>query len=247
MPFSYPCLRPASDIDRPGRRHFARNLLGLGGLWLAAGTEASTVRPLRHGFELRPEHGREGFPFLFHAPSGSWAGQEIQLAVPAARPMPDPLAPARQEPLMHILLFGGLTIEHASVAGGIGNRQLRTLESHGDWYWWWINRPIGDVELRRTQRLGVQVYWPEPQSPPGNRSTPEPMEVFDLPEIDELPPRQWTPWRRASYVIDGVDAKFRAARGNLPSESQATVRIAFPFELRCRTALWETPYRPRKG
>ncbi len=61
-------------------------------------------------------------------------------------------------------MFGGLTVERAAIVGGIGNRQLHQLPTLGTWYWWWINRPIGDVELRRQQRLGVQVRWPHAQA-----------------------------------------------------------------------------------
>jgi len=201
---------------------------------------AADKTPLRHGLELRPERGSDGFLYLFHPPSERWVGHEIQLAVPAARPLPEPLVPPRQEARMQVLLFGGLSIESAHIPGGVGNRQVMELPTLGTWHWWWITKAVGDVELRRPQRLGVQLFWPE-----GGTRRAEPLELFDLPAIDAEPPQQWTRWRRASRVVDSADAAMAAARGKA-GVPLAESNIEQPFELRCRAALWETPYRARR-
>ena len=224
----------------PTRR--AALTVALSGTTLVRWAQAAGRAPLRHELVLRPERGTEGFPYLYHEPSGKWVGQEIQLAVPAARPMPDPLVSPKYEYRMEVLMFGGLTIDRAAIVGGVGNRQLQQLPTLGDWYWWWINKSIGDVELRRTQRLGVQITWPDAEAGASARG-PEPMEVFDLPDIDAQPPQQWTRWQRASAVVEGPDAQFKVAKGRLP---KLVERPDFPFELRCRAALWDTPFRPRR-
>lgn len=207
-------------------------------------TQAADREPLRHGLALRPERGTEGFLYLHHADSGKWVGQEIQLAVPAARPLPEPLAPPGRSAQMEVLLFGGLTIESAAVVGGVGNRQLQQLPSLGDWYWWWINKPIGDVELRRRQRLGVQIAWPSADAHDTTAQRLDPMEVFDLPEIDAQPLGVWTPWQRASAVVDGVDARFQVARGRF--DAGRAEPPVLPFELRSRSALWDSPLRRQR-
>jgi hypothetical protein len=202
---------------------------------------AAEIAPLRHGLVLRPERGTDGFPYLYHPPSERWVGHEIQLTVPARRPMPEPLVVPRQEARMQVLLFGGLSVESAHIDGGVGNRQVQELPTLGTWHWWWISKPIGDVELRRPQHLGVQVLWPE-----GDTRRAEPMELFELPPVDAEPPQQWTRWRRASRVVDGADAARAALRGKA-GVTLAESKVELPFELRCRAGLWETPYRARKA
>jgi hypothetical protein len=200
--------------------------------------------PLRQGLALRPERGTEGFPYVYHVPSGKWVGQELQLAVPVARPLPDPLVPPGRSPHMEVLLFGGLSIESAAVVGGVGNRQLLELPSLGQWYWWWINKSVGDVELRRRQRLGVQVVWPATADPGTAVQRMEPLEVFDIPAIDAQPLNVWTPWQRADAVVDGPDARFEVAKGR--SGAVPAKLPAYPFELRCRAAPWDTPLRRQR-
>lgn len=237
-----PCSMAAMTDVSLARR---RCLQALAGAWSAMVTavSAQTSRPLRHGLVLRREHGEQGFPFLYHPPSGKWVGQEIQLAVPASRPLPVPLEARGQEALMKVSLFGGLTIEDANIAGGIANRQVAKLENGGDWYWWWINKPMGDTELKRPQRLGVQVFWPDPLQPDRVRSRrADPMELFVLPEIDLAAPGQWSPWRRAESVVEGASAAQDALRGKVTPNPETLLQ---PFELRARAGLWDTPYRPR--
>jgi hypothetical protein len=216
----------------------------LGDTGMAACAQTAGRLPLQHDLELRPEHGTEGFPYLFHRPSGLWVGQDIQLAVPAARPLPDPLAPPKREAFLQVLWFGGLTIESASITGGVANRQVQQTPTAGPWYWWWIKKAIGDPELRRTQRLGVQIAWPQDDIN-GSARRYEPMEVFELPPIDAQPPGQWTPFKRADDVVAGEDAQFTVVKRKSSTSAHAELP-EFPFELRARAQLWETPYRPKK-
>ena len=201
-------------------------------------TASEATRNLSNGMRLRAEYGTQGFEFVFHEPSQKWVGQECQVRVLASRKLPEPLAPAKQDPWLSMQLFGGLSVETASITGGVQN--VQRFEA---WRWWWFNRAVGDVELKSPQRLGVQVSWPSPKGA-GDAIT-EPMEIFTLPSIDGLPPETWTSWRGPEALRAGSDAWYaevhrRNGRQLVPAD------LAQPFEIRCRAGLWETPYRRKK-
>lgn len=181
-----------------------------------------------HGLVLRREHGDEGFEFLFHEPSQRWVGHEMQLAVPVARRLPDPLVPKDQSALLQVRLVGRKAIEDATILGGAANVQLQTLPTLGDWHWWWITRMLGDVELDGAQHLDVRLFWPDAERPehePSRRS--EPRERFTLSRPDEEPPGRWGRWRRGEREV-----------GTPPLP---------PFELRCRTNFWPSPWHPPRS
>lgn len=202
---------------------------------LAAGLSASAAgAPLGHDLVLRPEHGEEGFPYLFHRPTGRWVGRECQLRVQASRPLPEPLQPAQRESPLAIVLFGRLTAEPLQPSGGIGNAQR-----HAQWVWWWLAQAVGDVELKGNARIGVQVSWPG-----HGDAAAEAMEVFELPAIDALPPETWSPWRPPDRYQVGRDA-WHAEAHRRPAAIEAPVAKLPPFELRCRAGLWRTPFRRR--
>jgi hypothetical protein len=229
--------RPSQEADIGRRRSLIAIAISVGmvtpGPRLA---QAASGRTLAHGIRLRREHGSEGFEYLYHEPSQQWVGQECQLRVAAARPLPEPLSPPGRERSFVVQQFGGLTIENARILGGVTNMQRA-----GDWRWWWIDKSMGDTELKRAQRLGVQLFWPGAQADDDRARRAEPMELFQLPEIDVLPPGQWTPWKRADAAVDAANAAWQVANGRAPGGGDASVP-QWPFEVRCRAALWETPY-----
>ena len=199
---------------------------------------SEAIRNLSNGMRLRPEYGTEGFEYVFHEPSQKWVGLECQVRVLASRKLPEPLAPPRQDPLLSMQIFGGMSVESASITGGVQN--VQRFESYR---WWWFNRAVGDVELKSPQRLGVQVSWPSPAATVD--SVTEPMEIFNLPPIDGLPPETWTSWRGPDALRAGTDAWYaevhrRKGREPVPAD------LAQPFEIRCRAGLWDTPYRRKQ-
>lgn len=200
---------------------------------------SQAAKPLNHGLRLRPEYGDQGFEYVFDETSQRWVGQECQLRVLAERPLPVPLQRPDYAPTLVVQQFGGLTIDNARVLGGIAN-----VQQEPPWVWWWIDKAIGDYELKRPQRLGVQLHWPdEPLADKAGEQRPrsEALELFVLPAIDALPPGQWGPWQRAVSLVDAGNAAWQVANGR-QTKAGNVADLRWPFELRCRAALWETPY-----
>lgn len=201
-------------------------------------SEHMATTKLNQGMRLLPEYSDHGFEYVFHSPSGKWVGRECQVRVRQARKLPDPLAPPGQNELLSFSLIGGLSAGSASVTGGI-----RNIQRFGDWRWWWLNMPVGDHDLKTPQKLGVQVFWPEAGGKP---RLAEAMELFELPPIDGQPPETWTGWRGPDALRPGEMAWHDELYRQEPS-ALTPADLAFPFEIRCRAGLWETPYRRRKA
>ena len=79
------------------------------------------------------------------------------------------------------------------------------------------------------------------------------MEVFDLPRLATLVPYAWTAWRRADEARGGMFAGWERLHGasadpTAPADAEPAVgdaaAIPLPFELRCRTVLWDRLFTP---
>jgi hypothetical protein len=207
--------------------------------WLGDTIGGPAMARLKNGMVLRREYGTEGFEYLFHEPSGKWVGRECQVRIHDERRLPDPLILEGPNPAISILLFGGLTVESAPIAGGIQN-----VQRFEKYLWWWLNIPMGDdvVKSKAPQRLGVQVTWPAASD--GSQQV-EPMEIFVLPPIDTAPPETWSDWRAPDSGRAGESAWYAEVHRKLAREPSPSVQTP-TFEVRCRAGLWETIYRRTK-
>lgn len=222
-------------LSTPAAWHAAPLRRILPAIFTASVSACAHASPFAHDMQLAHERGDEGFLYMAHPPSGKWIGRECQLRVPAQRPLPEPLAPDRADPLLSVLVFGSVSAASASIVGGVRNVQV-----FQNWRWWWINMPVDDGELRRPPRLGVQVFHPAADAP-RNRMA-EPMEVFELPRIDALPPQAWSDWAGPSSIRAGHQAWHTEVHRRADTTSPPP-GPGFPFEVRCRAGLWDTPFR----
>lgn len=174
---------------------------------------------------------RYDFRHVYERDSKLWVHLHCELRVPLARRLPEPITSAETGDLMSTTYF-------ASQSMGTGDfvpREWRERDGHRVW----LARSIArESDFDDSSSYGVQLSFPGRDDGPSRR---EPMEVFALPRFASLVPYVWSPWRRADELL-GADF---AGWGKLQGEPAEPVAAPpHPFELRCRTVLWDRLFTP---
>jgi hypothetical protein len=177
---------------------------------------------------------RHDFRHVFERDSKLWVHLHCELRVPLARRLPEPISTPETGDLMSTTYFGSQSM-------GSGDFVPRDWRER-DGYRVWLARSIArESDLDDSSSYGVQLSFPAAGEGPRPR---EPMEIFALPRFATLVPYVWSPWARADELRGGDFAAWGKLHG-APDEPHGPVAAPpAPFEMRCRTVLWEHLYTP---
>lgn len=174
---------------------------------------------------------RYSFKYVQEKKSGKWVNLHCELAVAAARPLPEPLSTPETGDLMSFTRFDPGSMGSAGIAP-------REFKLRGDERVWLYREVAKKSDLDGTSALGVAVSWPNPEQGPRPH---DPMETFRIPSIADLEPYVWTPWRGPDEVRGGDMPDWERVQG---MESAAAPPVEHPFRLRCRTVLTDALFIP---
>jgi hypothetical protein len=213
-----------SEFERP-RRAIIR--IGAALLMLFASLPAEAAR-----YALRRDPAsRHGFRHVLERDSGLWVHLHCELRVPLARELPDPISTPETGDLMSTTYFSAISMGSGDFVPGAWRER--------DGYRVWLARSLArESDFDDSSSYGVQLSFPVAAEAALRR---EPMEVFELPRFARLVPYVWSPWRRADQVLGGDFAGWGKLHG-APAELAGAP--PHPFELRCRTVLWDRLFTP---
>jgi hypothetical protein len=175
---------------------------------------------------------RYAFRHVYERDSKRWVHLHCELRVPLARRLPEPITSAATGDLMSTTYFGSQSMTSGDFVPGEWRER--------DGYRVWLARSIArDSDFDDSSSYGVQLSFPAAGEGP---RPSEPMEIFELPRFASLEPYVWSPWARADAVRGGDFAAWGELHG--ARETAPAAAPLLPFELRCRTVLWEHLYTP---
>jgi hypothetical protein len=207
--------------------------------------------PAKTRYTLAKDPGsRHDFRFVLERRSRLWTHLHCELRVALARRLPEPISSAEPGDLMSTQYFTSTSMG----SGDFVPEEFRVR----DGYRVWLARSIArESDFDDSSSYGVQLRFPTAEPGPAPH---DPMEIFSLPAFQTLVPYVWSPWQRADDVrradfagwekLHGVAAEDAPAcapdadASCAPGTGAAPRAIEHPFEMRCRTVLWDRLYTP---
>lgn len=173
---------------------------------------------------------KDGWGFsVFDLQTKLWLERQVQLRVSTQRKLPEPPVTTEQGSLLQCTDFD---------PGGCGTGNLnpnKFVIKEGYRVWQWKNN-INKNDLNGQKSFGISVE----QLNADGKKVKEPMELFAFPKIHNQAPNQWSEWEKHSSQRHG-DFGWWSQVHNEKTETQTP--ILFPFEMRWRFLLTDTPGR----
>jgi hypothetical protein len=163
--------------------------------------------------------------------SGLWVHLHCELRVALARRLPEPITTPETGDLMSTTYFSSISMG----SGDFVPHQMRVRDGYRVWLARSLARPS---DFDDSSSYGVQLKFPVDGDGPDRR---EPMEVFSLPRFQSLTPYVWSAWRVADELRGADFAGWGKLHGQPAAPAMAPRE---PFEMRCRTVLWDPLYTP---
>ena len=171
---------------------------------------------------------RHNFRYVQDRQSGLWVHRECEVRVSAKRRLPNPVSSPEHGDMLHSSRF-----EPGSV--GTGNLSPTKFVIEDGYRVWRFQELLTENDFAGKTAFGIQVEWPVEGGP----SRHEPLELFALPPPGDLPPDQWTSWRRADHARTDAFGWWEEVHQAPP---EAMPAIEHPFELRFRLLLKDRLY-----
>ena len=113
---------------------------------------------------------------------------------------------------------------------------------------WRLGRPGGRARAADKPLAQGMRLWPDQpdqrdQRDKKRRRSQRTLKLFLLSAIDAFPPGPWRPWTHATTLVTGHHAGWQVANSKSAQgagKADPSTR-RWPFELRCRAALWDPP------
>ncbi len=158
-----------------------------------------------------------------------WLQRQVQLRVSSLRRLPETLISAEHVSLLHCTDFD---------PGGCGTGNLnpnRFAVKDGYRVLQWKNH-INQDDFKGKRSFGITVDQLDSEG----KTAQEPMELFCFPEITNQVPNQWSEWEKHSSQRQGDFGWWSEVH---QQKADVSVPIPYPFEMRWRLLLTDTPGR----
>src|SRR5262249_34702826 len=150
---------------------------------------------------------RTNFVYVRDRVTGQWVNRHCELRVSVERPLPIP-EPDGGDAISVQYFEPGI-----AQTGGLRSAAFTTRDRYRIWI---IADVLNRADTKGRSSYSVQLAWRQR----GAETRFDPLELFHLPPLGDMPPNVWSPWVRASATREGAFAWWDETYGKPPDPPQ---------------------------